>query len=400
MLCIKLGSDINAKNKKDQTPIYNAIKKNNINNVRMAINNIELSLIVQDKKGNTPLHHAVITKDKNVDIVRLLVERGSNIKIKNNDGKTALQLIHDIEEPVLRDDEIRTYLEQVTVKSMGLEEGKFLSPEKTRELKGILYDVQGMDELPEGKETNFKISFDFNVPSDQATFPEDLNYPKSIEYNKLQPKGVNLNDNIFSHEPYFNKFKNLQKDKIEKLKKTVILTNWDKKHDKRRKLEIIDEIMEDKLDFETYKYEVMNDNGVTIEQEHLLEQTDLNNMLGFDDGVDNSVVLKARKNENDKDVPFDISMESDPPNISYPEPAYEPSYEEPIIITEPPVISPPIPITPVIEETYYNMFTRFIEENSFIIIFFALVITISIMAYIYVKSVKNKKPFDMFKFKK
>ena len=176
MLCIKLGSDINAKNKKDETPIYNAIKKNNINNVRMAINNMA-SLIVKDKKGNTPLHHSVLTKDKNVDIVRLLVERGSNIKTKNNAGKTPLQLIHEVKEPVLRDDEIRTYLEQVTVKSLGLEEGKFLSPEKTRELRGILYDVEGMDRLPEGKDTNFKVSFDFNAPSDQATFPDDLNYP-------------------------------------------------------------------------------------------------------------------------------------------------------------------------------------------------------------------------------
>lgn len=396
MLCIKLGSDINAKNKKDETPIYNAIKKNNINNVRMAINNMA-SLIVKDKKGNTPLHHSVLIKEKNVDIVRLLVERGSNIKTKNNAGKTPLQLIHEVKEPVLRDDEIRTYLEQVTVKSLGLEEGKFLSPEKTRELRGILYDVEGMDRLPEGKDTNFKVSFDFNAPSDQATFPDDLNYPKSIDYKKLQPKGVDINDNIFSHEPYFNKFENLQKDKIQKLKQTIILTNWDKKHDKTRKLEIIDHIMEDKLDFETYKYEVMNDNGVTIEQEHLLEQTNLNNMLGFDDGVDNSLVLKAKRNEDNNEVPFDISMESDPPNISYPMPAPEPSFEEPIIV-EPPTISPPLPISPVIEETYYNIFTRFMEENSFIIIFIVLVITIFIIAHIYVKSMKNKKPFNMFKF--
>ena len=46
-----------------------------------------------------------------------------------------------------------------------------------------------------------------------------------------------------SHEPYFTKFKNLQKDKLEVLRKTVLLTKWDNKHSKNKKLEIIDQIM-------------------------------------------------------------------------------------------------------------------------------------------------------------
>ena len=68
-------------------------------------------------------------------------------------------------------------------------------------------------------------------------------------------------------------------------------------------------------DFDTYKYEVLTDNGVTIEQEHLLEQTNLNNMLGFDDGVDNSVVLKAERDDN-SEVAYDILMEGEGPIYS------------------------------------------------------------------------------------
>ena len=52
-------------------------------------------------------------------MVRLLVERGSDINTKDSEGKNALQIINDIEKPTIEDEEVRTYLERVTLQNMG-----------------------------------------------------------------------------------------------------------------------------------------------------------------------------------------------------------------------------------------------------------------------------------------
>ena len=57
--------------------------------------NTNNDLIVKNKEGNTPLHHAVLIKEKNVDIVRLLVERGRNIYRRKHNGQHQCMDRHD-----------------------------------------------------------------------------------------------------------------------------------------------------------------------------------------------------------------------------------------------------------------------------------------------------------------
>ena len=68
-----------------------------------------------------------------------MVERGSDINTKDKNGKTALQIINSIQNPKI-EDEVRTYLERVTLQNMGIKwEKKDLSKEETDSLEGIAY---------------------------------------------------------------------------------------------------------------------------------------------------------------------------------------------------------------------------------------------------------------------
>ena len=67
---------------------------------------------------------ALRLEKKNVDIIRLLIERGSDINAGDSEKKTALEIINDIEDPIKEDEEVRTYLEQVTLQNMGIKVGE------------------------------------------------------------------------------------------------------------------------------------------------------------------------------------------------------------------------------------------------------------------------------------
>ena len=98
---------------------------------------------------------------KNVDIVRLLVERGSDISTKDKNGKNALQIINDIKKPIIEDEEVRTYLEQISIQNMGIKMGekKELNSDETRKMKGIVYNLEN-EKLLIG-DTKFKIDIDY-----------------------------------------------------------------------------------------------------------------------------------------------------------------------------------------------------------------------------------------------
>ena len=376
IFCLKLGCDINEQNNKGETPIFCAIRNNLINNVRIAINNIA-NLDITNKDGDTPLLSSLRLEVKNVDMVRLLVERGSDINTKDKSGKTALQIINSIEKPRVEDEEVRTYLERVTLQNMGINVGekKDLSKEETDSLEGIVYNLDNK-KLLNGDNTKFKISLDYTGEGDKY-------YPDDLDENYMQP--YKPGDKNLSHEPYFQKFKDLQKDKLETLKKTVLLTKWDNKNSKNRKLAIIDEIMEGKREFDSYKYEVMNDNGISIEQEHMI-------FKGYSSETDDSIKLKVK---GDKQIPYDIEIEglgpselliSEPPSIP---PAFEaePEVEEEILTSFSPVPSvTPKEIYVEEDETIFESVGNYMSEYSVTFLFLAIILTLVIIFSIYHKS--------------
>jgi len=373
MFALKLGCDINERNNLGETPIYCAIRSDRINNVRMSINNIA-SLDIKNKNGDTPLLISLRMDKKNVDIVRLLVERGSDISTKDKNGKNALQIINDIKKPIIEDEEVRTYLEQISIQNMGIKMGekKELNSDETRKMKGIVYNLEN-EKLLIG-DTKFKIDIDYTGEGDKY-------YPDDLDETYMQP--YKPGDKNLSHEPYFQKFKNLQKDKLDILKKTILLTKWDNKNNKNKKLKIIDDIMEDKLNFDSYKYEVMSDNGITIEQEHML-------FKDFSPPPANSVTLKVK---GEKQTPYDITDTLNQP------------LDQPLDLNQqnPPLESPtytldnehennlinsftPTPTSSYIDRTLFEIIKDFIGNYSSIFLFLAIIITFGIIFVLYIKS--------------
>jgi hypothetical protein len=62
---------------------------------RFILNDTKTDIEATDLQGFTPLHHAALLGD--LDILKLLLERGANMYAKTNDGTTALQLASDSE---------------------------------------------------------------------------------------------------------------------------------------------------------------------------------------------------------------------------------------------------------------------------------------------------------------
>ena len=381
IFCLKLGCDINEKNNLGETPIFCAIRSNLINNVRIAINNIA-NLDIKNKKGDTPLLTSLRMDKKNVDIVRLLVERGSDISTKDKDGKKSLEIINSIKNPTVEDEEVRTYLEKVTLQNMGFKMGekKDLDSEETQELENILYTVDNK-KLLNGDETKFKISVDYTGEGEKY-------YPHDLDENHMQP--YKPGDKNLSHEPYFQKFKNLQKDKLDTLRKTILLTKWDNKNSKNKKLAIIDEIMEGTKDFDSYKYEVMNDNGISIEQEHMI-------FSDYSPHTEESVKLKVKGKQH---VPYDIEVGG--PSMDF-KPYIESPVFTPTVSIEEEIFnsfSPEPSISPVepIDRSIFELIGNYMSNYSIAFLFLAIILTMAIIFSLYVKS-KSKGGFNIKNFK-
>ena len=122
---INQGCDINLKNNKQQTPLHLASGKNKIEIINILLANpktdynpvdyqgftplikacasqaydvvkiflrsTDIKINFKDKIGNTALHY--LCEDENFDIAIDMMKKGGDVKIKNNEGKTPLDLI-------------------------------------------------------------------------------------------------------------------------------------------------------------------------------------------------------------------------------------------------------------------------------------------------------------------
>lgn len=310
-MCIKLGCSIDAKNNEDETPLYYAIRSGIYNNVLTIVNNYA-NIYIVNNEGESPFIIACLNDNRNIQIVRLLVEKGANIDGKTKENKTILETLLEKKENSIQDHEIRSYLQNIKVKALNYDLEKELTPEQTKKLEGILYTTEDKGHYG-NKKPNFTLNISYNK---DLEYPDDLIYPKDLEETKMKPFNVGKND--FSHEPYYARFKNLHKDKMKKLKRTIQLTKWDNNATEKEKLKIIDDIMLGKLDFDNYKYQVLRENGLNEEQEHLLHNIEENDPFldNYEEGspsyienMEKYITLKGKdetKDKIDNPEPYDI----------------------------------------------------------------------------------------------
>ena len=308
-MCLKLGSDVNALNNDDETPIFYAIRAGIYNNVLKLINN-RANIDQNNINGETPFIISCLTDKRSINIVRLLVDNGADIN-KTKDNKTILQILLTKKDIRVVDEEIRTYLQNIKIKELGIDMNKKLSEEETEKLENILYVILGKDKYHNDKKKKFTLDIDYNH---DLKFPEDLHYPKDLEENKMKP--YNVGKDNFSHEPYYQKYKDLTKDKMLKLKQLMVLNEWNNKNTDNEKVKLIDDIMSGKKSFENYKYSILNENGLKIEQIHLLGDISNDNPFitnvnapSVSHNTEDRVTLSSKDNTKDSihnPTPFDI----------------------------------------------------------------------------------------------
>ena len=179
----------------------------------------------------------------------------------------------------------------------------------------------------------------------------------------MQP--FKIGDKYYSHEPYFMK-KNLEKNEIKKLQKSIQLTKWDNNNNKERKLQIIDEIMSGKLDLDDYKRKVLIDNKITKEQEFLLDNISEDDIIDFESpmfspSTEEEVILSSKMEDN-KLTPINIE-----------------TTKRMEIVKEEPIVEPP-------HETYY-------DKNAYVLLAICILFSISVLFMIYKFTTQKKLDF-------
>ena len=287
-----------------------------------------------------------------------------------NEGETIIQYLLKKEDTKTVDEEIRTYLQNKKIKQLKLDKKK-LTVEESKKLKDILYVRTDKDKYKNYEDFNLEIEF-----NEKLEYPDDLHYDKKLKENYMKPH--NLKDMNYSHEPYYQKYKNLQKDRLKQLKQTIKLSELDNNNTKDKKIEIIDKIMEGKINFDSYKYEVLNQNGLKEEQIHLLDNIDDTSMFG-PSLSENIISVKAKNNtNNNKNNPELYNITNNKFKVNPPTFVYNTNIIEDNITQDLTIL-----------DTIIN-FIKKILTNTNILITIGIILTLVIIILILILTKKNK----------
>ena len=384
-MCLKLGSDVNALNNDDETPLFYAVRSGIYNNVLKLINN-RATIDHKNLKQETPFTTGCLNPKRSINIVRLLVDNGADINNTSN-NKSILEILLTKKNIKVVDEEIRTFLQNIKIKELGIDMNKKLSETETEKLEGILYVIEGKEKYQDNKKNKFTLDIEFD---EKLKFPKDLHYPSDLKENKMKPYNVGTDN--FSHEPYYQKYKDLTKDKMLKLKQLILLNEWNNKNSEKEKIQIIDDIMSGKKDFDNYKHHILNENGLTIEQTHLLGSiSDDNpfiknvNVPSESHDLSGRITLLSKDDKKDKKFnpePYDIQEGKLKIKVKIPKPTISPEISPEIS----PSISNDIQVTKSFNILDYFDFTNI---NNLLII--GIVLSIIVIITIYYITKKDKR---------
>ena len=210
---LKHGSRIECKNKYGDTALHSAVRSGSYNCVKILLKNNGVGCIsIKNKYGEIPLHTAVLPvrydqeldedkkkelKDRmNFNIVKILVDYGSDIHSKNKDGDIILKTLSNKDKSLVRE-QIRTLLQR-----------KYYYKYSSDEYNKIL------NNFPEVR------PFELNTDVDKDLEQKFDNYKDEIDYKNL----ISYDENLRDSELYVKKITKALKDfpdepeKIEKKK--------------------------------------------------------------------------------------------------------------------------------------------------------------------------------------
>jgi ankyrin repeat protein len=92
-LLLDNGADVTIKNSFNTTILHCAVLSGNLEIINLILEN-RVNINAQDDHGNTALHMIIPYGGSENEVVRLLLSKGIDLDIKNNDNKTISDLLH------------------------------------------------------------------------------------------------------------------------------------------------------------------------------------------------------------------------------------------------------------------------------------------------------------------
>lgn len=169
---IKFGANIYTVNKYGDTPLHSAIRYGDLEVIRYLVFNGS-NVFSKNEKGETPLFLATITSNKNINVVRLLVENGSDLLNINNNNNTMLAELNKQKKELIHQ-EIETYLIRMLHNRLSNTPKKYNDTIKT-------FPEFSPFETPKSQDSteNVKITYDESLPQ-QELYTEKYKVPEKI----------------------------------------------------------------------------------------------------------------------------------------------------------------------------------------------------------------------------
>ena len=186
---LKLGASVNCSNNKGDTSLHSAARSGSYNTVLVVIDNGGSSSILQKNIYGEILLHTAAAKRLNINIVRLLVDTGSEAHNVNTYGETIIKSLLKNHKSVARET-IRTYLQK-----------KYYQKYEEEEYNDYLSNYPELDRLPVDTEIDEELAKNYHEYNDDG-----INFKQIIDYP---------DENIRDEKLYVDKKTYLTKDKIE-----------------------------------------------------------------------------------------------------------------------------------------------------------------------------------------
>lgn len=194
---IKMGGDTEIKNNIGDTVLFSAVRSADYPTVHVVLQLAAATPVSKNRLGETPLHVALISPKKNIDIVKLLVNKGVELYEKNNNGDTAMKTLQ-YQRRTKQNEEIRTYLMNLIIKKEGknfvekVKEYPELANFQVLDKEGNAINLDHLNGL-EGIEVSLPDQY---LPDNlQFTESNDYKYKVLTDEEKMQGNEINpLND--------------------------------------------------------------------------------------------------------------------------------------------------------------------------------------------------------------
>jgi ankyrin repeat protein len=166
-MLIKQGSELFSKNKYGDTPLHCAAMSGSEKVIYLLLNS-DVSIHALNNNGENPLFSAIKCKKKNLNIIKLLVDKGSDINLRNKNGESMINVLQK-EEKNLLNDQIQTFLKKKYFDRCKSQNEYELLLKENPEIS--IYEFEGIND------ENVEVEVEYNEDNNQDKYYYNKEFP-------------------------------------------------------------------------------------------------------------------------------------------------------------------------------------------------------------------------------